>query len=58
MKIELKTMVIYEAYDNREWGSSWGYFTTEEEARESVKENQTEWTRGTVRKKILEVPKS
>ena len=56
MKIEFKIVMVYEAFDNQEWGSSWGRFTTEEEARAEVEKQQTKWTRGIVRKKYIEIP--
>lgn len=48
MKVEFEHVKVYEARDNQDWGASWGYFTEEAEARQAVRENETQWTKGGV----------
>lgn len=55
MRLEFKTMNAWEAYDAREWGNSWGVFTTREEAEEAVKRNSTPHTNAVIKVKIINI---
>ncbi len=56
MKVEFRYVEVYEAFDNREWGASWGVYTTKTEAEEVMQKCETKFTRGAIQKKRIKVP--